>query len=155
MSLSFLELKLPPVPLALLTGAIMYLISEWLPVLPLASGFRLVICVPLFLCGLTVSLAGVVQFRRARTTVNPMSPDTASSLVTAGVYRRTRNPMYLGLLLLLAGWSVWLASLYALPMLLMFVVYMNRFQIEPEERYMAQAFGDSYRDYKHQVRRWL
>ena len=105
--------------------------------------------------GIAVAIAGVVQFRRASTTVNPMTPEASSSLVVSGVYRRTRNPMYLGFLLALAGWAAFLASFAALMVLPLFVAYMNRFQIVPEERALAARFGQQFEDYRRSVRRWL
>ena len=102
-----------------------------------------------------VSAAGVVAFRRSRTTVNPLSPEQASSLVVHGIYRFTRNPMYLGFLLALTGWSVHLANLAAVLLLPVFVAYMNRFQIQPEERALLQNFGARFAAYTQAVRRWL
>lgn len=81
--------------------------------------------------------------------------DAASSLVTNGVYRFTRNPMYVGLLLALSGWAAFLSSPSALVYLVAFVLYMNRFQIEPEERVLASRFGADYAAYRTRVRRWL
>ena len=79
----------------------------------------------------------------------------SSSVVASGVYRHSRNPMYLGLLLVLSGWALYLSN--AAPALLLpaFVGYMNRFQIEPEERILAAKFGAPFTDYVAAVRRWL
>jgi protein-S-isoprenylcysteine O-methyltransferase Ste14 len=97
----------------------------------------------------------VVSFRRAKTTVNPMTPDAASSLVVSGIYRYTRNPMYLGFLLILTGWAALLSNMLALAVLPAFVVFMNRFQISPEERVLASLFPVDYAEYRARVRRWL
>lgn len=105
--------------------------------------------------GLGVGIAGVLAFRRARTTVNPWRPERASALVDTGIYRHTRNPMYLGLLLGLLGWAVYLGSLLALLLALAFVPWMNRFQIGPEERALERIFGDDFAAYRRRVRRWL
>jgi protein-S-isoprenylcysteine O-methyltransferase Ste14 len=102
-----------------------------------------------------VAVAGVLEFRRARTTVNPTTPQAATSMVRSGIYRHTRNPMYLGMLLVLAGWAVWLASLAAVAVLPVFVLYLNRLQIEPEERALASRFGADFEEYRRSVRRWL
>jgi protein-S-isoprenylcysteine O-methyltransferase Ste14 len=101
------------------------------------------------------ALAGVAEFRRARTTVNPTTPQASSSVVDSGIYRRSRNPMYLGFLLALAGWAIQLGHLAALPVLPAFVLYMNRFQIAPEERALRAKFGAPYAEYTRRVRRWL
>ncbi len=105
--------------------------------------------------GLLVALAGVREFRRARTTLHPQQPEAASSVVRSGIYARSRNPMYLGMLLVLVAWGAWLANLASLALAAAFVPYLNRFQIEPEERAMARNFGAAYEEYRRQVRRWL
>src|SRR6185312_11178713 len=99
--------------------------------------------------------SGALAFRKAKTTKNPMKPQAASSLVTAGVYQRTRNPMYLGLLLVLLGLALYLWSAWSLLGPIFFVMYISRFQIEPEERALATLFGSEYSAYKAKVRRWL
>lgn len=105
--------------------------------------------------GVAVALAGVASFRRASTTVNPTKPDSASSLVSSGVYRATRNPMYLGLLFVLAGWAVFLSSPAALIVATTFVAYLNRFQIAPEERALRSRFGAEFEAYRARVPRWI
>jgi protein-S-isoprenylcysteine O-methyltransferase Ste14 len=107
------------------------------------------------LLGAVTSLAGVVAFRRSRTTVNPLRPETASSLVNGGVYRLTRNPMYVGFLFVLLGWAVWLWAPWPWLGLPLFMLFLTRFQIVPEERAMEKLFGSAYREYRNQVRRWL
>jgi len=102
-----------------------------------------------------VAVAGVLEFRRARTTVNPTTPQAATSMVRSGIYRHTRNPMYLGMLLVLAAWAAWLANPAALAVLPAFFLYMNRFQIEPEERILAGLFAGEFDAYRRSVRRWL
>jgi len=105
--------------------------------------------------GVAFSATGILSFRRVRTTVNPTRPDEASVLVSTGIYRVTRNPMYVGLLLVLVAWAVFLASAWALLGVAGFVLYMNRFQIAPEERALSRLFGSEYASYKARVRRWL
>jgi protein-S-isoprenylcysteine O-methyltransferase Ste14 len=105
--------------------------------------------------GLAVASAGIVSFRRAKTTVNPTQPGSASALVGSGIYRVTRNPMYLGLLLVLLGWGVFLSNAVALIWIGAYVAYMNRFQIAPEERALSRLFSHEFLAYKAKVRRWL
>jgi protein-S-isoprenylcysteine O-methyltransferase Ste14 len=102
------------------------------------------------ICGL-----GIASFSRAGTTVNPMKPDSASSLVVSGIYTLTRNPMYLGFLLVLLGWASYLSNLLSFLFLPAFIWYMDRFQIYPEERALASLFGEEFASYKSRVRRWL
>jgi protein-S-isoprenylcysteine O-methyltransferase Ste14 len=99
--------------------------------------------------------AALAGFHRARTTVNPLTPQASSALVTSGIYRRTRNPMYLAMLVILAGWAWVVANAAALVMLPLFVVYLNRFQIRPEERALQARFGAEFERYRASVRRWL
>jgi protein-S-isoprenylcysteine O-methyltransferase Ste14 len=150
-----LELKLPPVALALVLAGAMKLAATLSPALALPFAGREVLAAVLAASGVGVALAGVIAFRRARTTVDPMRPDRAAALVATGIYRWSRNPMYLGFLLLLAAWSVRLAHPLALIALPLFVLYMNRFQIVPEERALRTRFGRAFDEYARSVRRWL
>ena len=87
--------------------------------------------------------------------MNPIKASAASSLVTGGVYRFTRNPMYLGLSITLMGWAVFLSNPLALLAVPLFVLYMEKFQINPEERVLSSLFGAEYAAYEEKVRRWL
>ena len=116
---------------------------------------RLVVALAIALVGASIDLFSAISFRRARTTVNPMKPENTSVLVTSGAYRFSRNPMYVGLLFVLVAWAVFLSSAWALVGPPLFVLYINRFQIAPEERVLAATFGAAYLAYKSSVRRWL
>jgi protein-S-isoprenylcysteine O-methyltransferase Ste14 len=87
--------------------------------------------------------------------VNPLKPQTASALVASGIYRYTRNPMYLGMLVVVVGWAVFLANVLSALAIVLFPAYITRFQIKPEERVLLSLFGEQYVHYSHQVRRWL
>jgi protein-S-isoprenylcysteine O-methyltransferase Ste14 len=150
-----LELKIPPGVVVLLIAALMWLASRTVPDLSFALPARNVVALCLVGLGVTVSGLGVVSFRRADTTVNPLKPGAARALVVSGLYRVTRNPMYLGFLIGLTGWAVSLANALAFLFLPAFVLYLNRFQICPEERALAARFGDEFAAYQAKVRRWL
>ncbi|MBW3227236.1 isoprenylcysteine carboxylmethyltransferase family protein [Marinobacter adhaerens] len=107
------------------------------------------------LTGMAIAVLGVLAFRKVGTTVDPRVPGRSESLVVSGVYRYSRNPMYLGFLLVLCAWGLWLGNLPALLFLPAFVLYMNHFQIVPEERFMADKFGATYETYCAKVRRWM
>ncbi|MFL6647317.1 MAG: methyltransferase family protein, partial [Sulfurifustaceae bacterium] len=92
---------------------------------------------------------------RVDTTKDPRHPERATALVTGGIYRITRNPMYLGLALVLVGWGIFLSNVLSLLGVVVFLGYLNRFQIVPEERALEARFGEAYRQYKQTVRRWL
>lgn len=150
-----LELKIPPPVVALLVAAAMWGVAQLGALIDMPALFRVIAAAAVALAGLGVSVAGVLVFRRARTTVNPMKPQTTTALVTSGIYALTRNPMYLGVLLVLVAWAVYLSSLWAIVGPVVYVVYINRFQIAPEERALARLFGDPYVAYQATVRRWL
>ena len=116
---------------------------------------RGIICLAIALAGGATALAGDLAFKRARTTVNPFRPQNTSSLVTSGIYRFTRNPMYLGLLAIVLGWGTFLCSAFAFLGPVAFVAYITRFQIVPEERVLLAKFGSAYSTYLARVRRWL
>jgi protein-S-isoprenylcysteine O-methyltransferase Ste14 len=105
--------------------------------------------------GLLANIAGFLQFRRARTTVNPMKLEAVSALVTSGIFRWTRNPMYLGFALVLVAWAAYLANPLSLLGVAFLIAYLNRFQIAPEERVLERRFGDQFLAYRESVRRWL
>jgi protein-S-isoprenylcysteine O-methyltransferase Ste14 len=149
-----LALKIPPVAVLLIT----LLMAFALCYVPLGSlYFHAPNLLPwvVAVVGVFIAIAGVWEFRRASTTVNPTTPDKASQLVSGGIYRFTRNPMYLGMALVLVAWIVKLGCVWSMLALPVFVWYLNVFQITPEEKAMEKLFGESYRDYLLRVRRWL
>jgi protein-S-isoprenylcysteine O-methyltransferase Ste14 len=153
--MSLLELKVPPPIVALLLALLMWLVSSLVAPLEVPFRWRVGAALALALIGLGFSAAGVTAFRRVRTTINPHKPTAASSLVSGGVYRITRNPMYLGLLLLLLAWAVFLSNPLAVLLVPVFVLYITRFQIKPEERALSSLFDGEYAAYRRRVRRWL
>ncbi len=150
-----LELKIPPPLLFLICIALMYLNHMMLSLFVVTLPFRELVLFGFLLSSGYFGLSGLYEFRKARTSVHPVRVDKASTIVASGVYRFTRNPMYLGLLLLLLGYGYWQQNLLNLLICLGFVLYMNRFQIQPEERFLEQKFGKTYTEYKAQVRRWI
>jgi protein-S-isoprenylcysteine O-methyltransferase Ste14 len=154
-ALNWLEHRVPPP----LVGLVTALLMAWLaggPEWQVPSGANGLSVLLLVLVGLAFDLAGLLAFRASRTTVNPLRPERASSLVTRGVYRLTRNPMYVGMVFLLLAWGVYLAHWPALLLgPAVYMLYLGRFQIAPEERVLLGLFGEKYRAYMARVRRWL
>jgi len=150
-----LEVKIPPPAVAAAIAVAMWATSRLAPLLQIPSALRLGTAAAILLVGIGFSAGGVLAFRRARTTLNPTKPEQASSLVRSGIYRVTRNPMYVGLLCVLVAWAVFLSSAWALLGPVVYVLYINRFQIAPEERALARLFGSEFADYRAKVRRWL
>jgi len=153
--MSALELKIPPPLVAAVTALLMWLVSRIAPVVRYEIPARNAVALGFVAAGLVIGISGVVTFWRAKTTVNPLKPQSTSSLVSWGIYRVTRNPMYLGFLLALSGWAASLASPIALLLLPGFVLYIHLFQIVPEERALTSLFGDEFLAYKSRSRRWL
>jgi len=154
-SVHALELKIPPVALVIVAAVLMWLASTCAPRLNLELPFQASIAGVFGLVGFATCTLGVVEFKRAKTTVNPTKPESSSSLVTSGIYRHTRNPMYLGFVFILTGWAAVTANLVTFLALPAFVLYMNQFQIKPEERALMGIFGDQFKAYCSTVRRWI
>lgn len=150
-----LENRIPPPVVATIFAAAMWGISLVVPGVAWRDAARVTGTVLPALIGAFFCLAGVISFRRAKTTVNPLKPENASALVSGGIYRVSRNPMYVGFALFLVAWAAWLSSPAALAGVIGFVLYINRFQVAPEERALAALFGDDFERYKARVRRWL
>ena len=153
--MQFLELKIPPPLVALATGVLMWLASSLMPPFAIPDMIRVSVALAAALIGIGLDLAGLIAFLRAKTTINPLKPASSAALVTSGLYRVTRNPMYLGMLLVLLGWAMFLSNLAALLIAPLFAFYITRFQITPEERVLAKKFGAAFMVYQSQVRRWL
>lgn len=150
-----LEHKIPPPLLGALVAGAMWGVCAFGPQLSIPAAPRLALVALLCAAGATFDLAGLLAFRRSRTTVNPLKPERASALVTGGVYRITRNPMYVGMALLLLSWAVYLSAVLPFAGPLLFALYITRFQIQPEERALQAIFGEAYAAYAARVRRWL
>ena len=150
-----LELKIPPPAVAALLAAFMWGIYLVTPSLEVPALIRVAAALTLVLTGGVFGVAGIISFRHTGTTINPMKPETTSSLICSGIYKVTRNPMYVGLLFFLVAWAVFLSSAWALLGPFIFVPYINRFQIKPEERALAALFCTDYSAYQSRVRRWF
>jgi len=153
--MTVLELKIPPPIVAVLIGVAMWLMARFGPMLELPASVRVAAFVVLALAGLATAIAGNREFKRAKTTVNPFNPESTTALVTSGIYGLTRNPMYVGLSVVLLGWATFLCSGLALGGPVVFVLYISHFQIAPEERVLLAKFGAAYEEYKARVRRWV
>jgi protein-S-isoprenylcysteine O-methyltransferase Ste14 len=145
----------PPLVTVAVTALVMKLTAWALPALTFAVRGQGLLALSLGGLGVAVAALGVISFRRARTTVNPLRPERASALVATGVYHWSRNPMYLGMLMVLIAWALHLGNLSAPMWLPVFVAFMNRSQIVPEERALATKFGEEFESYRAKVRRWL
>jgi protein-S-isoprenylcysteine O-methyltransferase Ste14 len=150
-----LETRVPPLLLVLIVGAMMVALAHLVGEADFAIPGRLGISIACIVLGMLVAACGVFSFHRHQTTVDPLKPEKAQALVTTGIYQVSRNPMYLGFLLALLGWAIYLSNFAAALLLPAFVLYMNRFQIGPEERILSGKFGSSFDSYMKRVRRWF
>lgn len=150
-----LENKIPPPVVTIISGVLMWWIASFTPALQIETSLRIMPAVLFVMMGVFFCLAGVVSFRRARTTVNPLKPENATALVNTGIYSISRNPMYVGFALFLFAWAIYLGSPGSLIGIAGFMFYINRFQIRPEERALSLLFGDEFESYKAKTSRWL
>lgn len=150
-----LELVVPPPVVMLVVGMLMWLLFFLFPVFTVPWLGNLWIAIIISMAGLVIGMLGVITFHRAGTTSNPGKSAQVSVLVTSGIYRLTRNPMYIGVLFLLIAWGIYLGNILALIGAFIFVLYINRYQIRPEERLLERQFGDAFVAYKAKVRRWI
>jgi protein-S-isoprenylcysteine O-methyltransferase Ste14 len=154
-SIRWLEHRIPPpVAAGVFAGAI-WGIAQLGPLPDISPSIRVAIAATVAFIGGAFNVAGMMTFQRARATMNPMAPEKASALVTTGVYRITCNPMYVGGAILLIAWAVYLSSVWALLGPPLFVLYITKLQILPEERALSAIFSSSFDAYHAKVRRWL
>lgn len=150
-----MHLKIPPVVVFLVFGLLMYLLSRLLAVGYFEFFGRTFLMYFLFGIACVIGLWALFQFFKSKTSVDPTNPSKASILVTNGLYQYSRNPMYLGLLLVLLAWGLYLGNAFNVLLAAGFVMYMNKFQIIPEEETLSGIFGKEYAQYRTLVRRWF
>ena len=150
-----MRLKVPPPLLGFIAAVFIWLAAYLLPSLTMELPLRLLLALLFFSTGLGIDLISVFSFFKAGTTVNPMSPDKTQTLVTNGMFKFSRNPMYLGMLLMLIGWAIWNGNVVGILPILFFVFAINQLQIKPEENTLQHKFGAEYERYKNRVRRWI
>lgn len=148
-----LELKIPPLIITLIFAALIWVIPD--PYKLRNNSIFIILSSFLFLIGSLISILGVLEFRKMKTTVNPMSPERSNNLVVRSIYKYTRNPMYLGFLLWLFSLGTLLRSPISILFIVVFIIYMNLFQIMPEENILEEKFGKEYLEYRKRVRRWF
>lgn len=151
----FLELRIPPPLVFLIVGTGMWAAAPFGPMPGIPLAVRVSAALIIGAAGAAVVIAAMISFRRAQTTISPLSPEESTSLISTGVFSLSRNPIYLGGTVLLFAWMVYLAAPIALLGPLAFVLYITQFQILPEERALGARFGSSFAQYKARVRRWV
>lgn len=151
--MKFLELKIPPLALVVICIFSMWFVSNEVHIS--SMGLRITVWLVSSTLAAVICVLGVREFKKSQTTVNPMNPESSSSLVQTGIYQYTRNPMYLGFALFLFACGFLFGDIKAIALVPLFVVYLTVFQIKPEEIVLGNLFGNEYTAYKEKVRRWL
>ena len=150
-----LHTRIPPPVVTLAVAGIMWLVAFATPGLVVSFAGQGRLAAAIAIAGVALMAFSIFKFTRARTTVNPLKPTTATALVTSGVFALTRNPIYLADLIFLIALATWLGSICAFALAPVLVWYLNVFQIAPEEEALASLFGEEYRSYCARVRRWI
>lgn len=150
-----MKTRIPPPVVTVFFALFMWGLDRLVPMTKLSLPWAGVVALALVLLGLVVMGLAAGRFRKVGTTVNPLDPSRASSLVSSGIFRRSRNPMYLGMLVILTGWTIWLGNIVNVAVLYLFFSFMTRFQIKPEEQALIKLFGQEYEDYCNRVSRWI
>ena len=151
----WLENRIPPPILVLIFAGAMWLAATLMSEPILEFHWQWILAIIFSISGLLIALQGVLEFSRAKTTINPVKIDAASSLVTSGIFAYTRNPMYLGMALFLTAIAFLLNRIAPFTGPIIFVLFITRFQILPEERIMEKKFGAEYKAYREKARRWI
>jgi len=150
-----IRLKIPPPIQGLISLGLIWTAGRYFPIFAFNLSYQTWLAGLLVLGGFAIDIAGLLAFRKVQTTINPLRPQYASHLVIVGIYHVTRNPMYLGMLVVLLGAVVYFGNLSGFLVLPLFVFSINKLQIEPEEKSLDKLFGDSYQKYRADVRRWI
>jgi len=144
-----------PILLVALFVSIMFVIDATNIVDSYHFQYQWIISLALFVAGLLVITVGGLLFKKANTTVNPMTPEKSTQLVTTGIYRYSRNPMYIGFLAWLLAAALFIGNPLGLLLLPPFIWLVNKLYIYPEEKALEKLFGDEFSIYKSEVGRWL
>lgn len=150
-----LELKIPPPIYALSLALLMWLLNKYIPIMHFIESPWNKAGLGIIIIAGTLDLWSLFLFIKKHTTFNPMKPEDTTGLVVTGLYKISRNPMYVGLLIMLFGFAIWLGSLTPFLILPLFYILITAMQIKPEERFLLEKFGTEYQTYKDSVRRWL
>jgi protein-S-isoprenylcysteine O-methyltransferase Ste14 len=147
--------RIPPPVVVVIIAALMWWLARFVELGNFKFDGQSLLAIAFMSAGIGMMLVAAFSFYKAKTTINPLDPSKASHLITTGMFGFSRNPIYLADLLVLGAWAIWLGNIFNIALLVVFVVYINRFQITPEERALGTLFGDAYSEYCSRVRRWI
>ena len=148
-----MKTKIPPPLVTLIFGSLIFLTKNIFPEIKVTNNIALGSLFILF--GILIASLSIGLFRKYRTTITPINPKSATKLITSGIYKFSRNPMYFSLLLLLIGISIMTNPIGGFIFIPLFILYLNLFQILPEEKAMTDLFKDEFLEYKDSIRRWI
>lgn len=154
MNLDFLKHKIPPPMILLIAGFAIWFLRNIAPI-PFAYSLRAILGALFIIFGFGLDLSGLLEFRKFQTTMNPLKPENASKIVQTGIYSKTRNPMYLGMVFILIGWSIINKASFGILVIPIFIKYIETFQIKPEEEILSSQFGAEYDNYRSKTARWI
>jgi len=151
-----MHLRIPPPIVALIGILLIFLSKDYILILYLHPHLQNTLSILFLIIGFMIIFSATKEFKKSETTVNPMKPETSTSLVTSGIFKYTRNPMYVGLTSILLASCFYFSSLLGIIVYVpLFILYITVFQIIPEEETMKGLFNDEYLDYCSKVRRWI
>ena len=150
-----MKLLIPPPILALMSAILMLIISKYFNKANFSLNQHNQFALFFLIVALIIIVISIAKFIKIKTTISPLKPNKTSILVDSGIYKYTRNPMYLGLLLILFSLFLYLKNFLSFLVLPLFVIYITKNQILPEEKVLENLFGDQYKKYKNKVRRWI
>ena len=148
-----IKTKIPPPLVALTFGFLINYTKNIFPKIEISND--IIFGSFMIIIGLIIILSAIILFKKYQTTITPLNPSNATKLITDGIYKFSRNPMYLGLLLVLLGISIILNPVGGLSLIPLFILYLNLFQIIPEENAMVDLFKDEFSEYQKNVRKWI
>ena len=149
----YIKTKFPPPLVALTFGFLINYTKNIFPKIEIKN--EIIFGSFMIITGLVIILSAIILFKKYQTTITPLNPSNATKLITDGIYKFSRNPMYLGLLLMLLGISIILNLTGGIFLIPLFILYLNLFQVIPEENAMVDLFKNEFLDYKKNVRRWI
>ena len=146
-------IKIPPPLIVLVLIVSIYFSSKKIDLINIP--LQMEISIFILSAGILIFVNPVLQFIKSKTTVNPIQFEEVNKLVTSGIFKYSRNPMYLGMLMIVLSTSIFYLNIYSILTPLLFILWINKFQIKREEEFLIEKFGDEYLSYKKKTRRWI
>ena len=146
-------LKIPPPILVLILVSSNYFSSTKIDLFHLPN--QNIISILILLMGMLILINPIFKFIKSKTTIDPIKFKKVNKLITSGIYKYSRNPMYLGLLMIVISTSIFYLNIFSITTPFLFYCWINKFQIKREEIFLTEKFGKKYMSYKTKTRRWI